>query len=33
MCAHTQASLQDKDLYKAFLLQKDYLASSYLVKS
>lgn len=31
MCAHTQVSLQDKNLYKAFLLQKDYLASSYLV--
>lgn len=33
MCVHTQASLQDKDLYKAFLLLKDYLASSYLIKS
>lgn len=32
MCAHTQVSLQDKNLYKTFLLQKDYLASSYLVK-
>lgn len=32
MCAHTQASLQVKDLYNAFLLQKDYLALSYLVK-
>lgn len=33
MCAHTHASLEDKDLYKAFLLQKDCLVFSYLVKS
>lgn len=33
ICAHAQASLQDKDQYKAFLLQKDYFAFSYLVKS
>lgn len=32
MCACAQASLETKDLYRAFLLQ-DYLAFSYLVRS